>query len=155
MAFAKYLATSLWLEMKHIKKTSPLTILCDGDLGAGKTHFIKQVIKEWLGDDKISITSPTFSLVNIYEKNGIKILHGDFYRLENTHEAVELNLDDYALTHHFLLEWADKAKDYLPQDDLQITLRAKFHTPTDEGRDITLVAHGDFYKKFLTQFSYP
>ncbi len=151
MVFAKKLANNLWQEQKSDSSSYPLALLFHGDLGAGKTHFIKTIIKTWLRDDDLSVVSPTFSLVNTYEKNNIKILHGDFYRIKHPAEAEELNLPDYYLNHHVLLEWPEKIEGWLPKNYLGIHIDIDIDKP--EARKISLNPHGmwyeSWYKKFL------
>ena len=66
------------------------TLLLDGDLGAGKTHFAKG-LAEGLGIDEL-VTSPTFTLHNIYEGGRLTLNHFDFYRVDNP-EDVEMLQD--------------------------------------------------------------
>ena len=65
-----------------------------GEMGAGKTTFIKAVCKS-MGVTG-TITSPTFSLVNEYKTdNGMTIYHFDFYRIENIEEVYDFGYEDY------------------------------------------------------------
>ncbi|MBF0492905.1 MAG: tRNA (adenosine(37)-N6)-threonylcarbamoyltransferase complex ATPase subunit type 1 TsaE [Deltaproteobacteria bacterium] len=78
-----------------------------GDLGAGKTHFVKGMAQA-LGINEEEVTSPTFSLMQIYA--GAKTLvHLDLYRLENLAQLQELGFEDYLQTENIVVvEWADK-----------------------------------------------
>lgn len=84
-----------------------------GDLGAGKTHFVKG-LAEGLGA-AATVTSPTFTLVHEYASGRLPLYHLDFYRLESADEALNLGLDEYldgdGLT---VIEWADKFPMLLP-----------------------------------------
>ena len=63
------------------------TLLFYGEMGAGKTTLIKEIVKQ-LGVEE-TVSSPTFSLVNAYENmKGQRIYHFDFYRIENEEESV-------------------------------------------------------------------
>lgn len=64
-----------------------------GDLGAGKTHFVKGFVKG-LGSDEL-VTSPTFTLLNVYEKGRIPVYHFDLYRLSSKEEGEELGFNEY------------------------------------------------------------
>ncbi|MDR3293805.1 MAG: tRNA (adenosine(37)-N6)-threonylcarbamoyltransferase complex ATPase subunit type 1 TsaE [Clostridiales bacterium] len=68
-------------------------LLLSGDLGAGKTHFVKGVA-EGLGI-KERIVSPTFTIMNVYESGAIPLYHLDMYRVENEDELFETGLLDY------------------------------------------------------------
>ena len=64
-----------------------------GDLGAGKTHFVKGFVKG-LGSDEL-VTSPTFTLLNVYEKGKVPVYHFDMYRLSSKEEGEELGFNEY------------------------------------------------------------
>ena len=86
-----------------------------GDLGAGKTHFVKGVVQGAGLPDGRDATSPTFTLVHEYTGGRLPVFHFDFYRLRSAADALELDLDEYlsagGLT---LIEWADKFPGLLP-----------------------------------------
>lgn len=79
-----------------------------GDLGSGKTTFVKHFAK-LLGFDG-NVQSPTFILHREYGQN---IDHIDLYRLENQSELSELRLNEISKDHYIFIEWADKFMDYL------------------------------------------
>lgn len=68
-------------------------LLLVGDLGAGKTHFVKGLVKGVGGKDLV--TSPTFTILNTYESGSVIINHFDMYRLSNMEEALELGFQEY------------------------------------------------------------
>lgn len=86
--------------------------LC-GDLGAGKTHFVKGLC---LGlDCDAEVTSPTFTLLHEYRGGRLPIFHFDMYRLDSAEEALALGFDDYLEARGVcVLEWADKFPELLP-----------------------------------------
>ena len=86
-------------------------VLLNGDLGAGKTAFVKGVA-EYFG--LYGITSPTYSYLNVY---GDKIYHFDFYRLSSGEDALALGLTDYFGGDNIcLIEWGENVKDVLPEN---------------------------------------
>ena len=76
---------------KSIKE--PTIILLKGDLGAGKTHFVKGFAKGM--KSKAQVTSPTFTIMNMYEGGRMPIYHFDMYRLNSKDEALEAGLEEY------------------------------------------------------------
>lgn len=99
-------------------------IRLEGDLGAGKSHFARALIRTRLGDPMAEVPSPTFTLVQSYEDaGGTAIWHADLYRLSAPEELDELGLDDALADAITLVEWPDRA-DNLPDDALEIRLIA-------------------------------
>jgi tRNA threonylcarbamoyladenosine biosynthesis protein TsaE len=91
--------TYIVYELKELTK-SPAMILLEGPLGAGKTTFVQEFIGP--GQD---ILSPTYSILSETKA----LLHGDFYRLENEEEIVQLELSVYLENKsYFMAEWGRK-----------------------------------------------
>ena len=90
-------------------------VLFEGELGAGKTSFIKVLVKEMGSSDEVS--SPTFSIVNEYELPKAKVFHFDLYRINNAEEALDFGIDEYLESGNFcFIEWPEKITDFLPDD---------------------------------------
>jgi tRNA threonylcarbamoyladenosine biosynthesis protein TsaE len=93
-----------------------------GDMGAGKTTFIKALC-DCLGTNE-PVTSPTFSIVNEYEGKGTRIYHFDFYRLKNQTEALDLGYEEYFYSGNYcFIEWPEKIADLLPPHYIRIDIR--------------------------------
>lgn len=90
-------------------------VLFEGDLGAGKTTFIKTLTKELGSTDDVS--SPTFSIVNEYEIPAGKIYHFDLYRIQSEDEALDFGMEEYLDSGNYcFIEWPDIIKDLLSEE---------------------------------------
>ena len=97
---------------KYIKVPAGTVLCLVGDLGVGKTEFVRQLVAMLLGKG-VEVSSPTFSLVNVYGENG-EIWHADMYRIEEEREFLELALDEGLEDRITLIEWADKVHKFIP-----------------------------------------
>lgn len=97
-------------------------ILFNGEMGVGKTTFIKALSKQFGVAEETS--SPTFSLVNEYAINSQeKIYHFDVYRLNSEEEALDMGIEDYLYSGNWcFIEWAEKIPNLIPQKHSQITI---------------------------------
>ena len=96
-------------------------LLLRGELGAGKTHFVKGLAKG-LGIDEV-ITSPTFALHNSYQGR-LTLNHFDFYRIDDSEEVAILGLDEFFYDKHAVaaIEWSENVKDLLPKNCIDVTI---------------------------------
>ena len=96
-------------------------IAITGDLGTGKTFFVKSVAK-YFGINEI--TSPTFSIVNTYNEK-IKIYHFDFYRIKKEVELYDIGFDEYINDQSAIvfIEWAEMFEELLPNDIYRIKIK--------------------------------
>ncbi|MEO8044540.1 MAG: tRNA (adenosine(37)-N6)-threonylcarbamoyltransferase complex ATPase subunit type 1 TsaE [Spartobacteria bacterium] len=84
-----------------------------GDLGAGKTHFVKGLLEGLENEEQA--TSPTFTLVHEYRSGRLPVFHFDFYRINQAPELVELGFDEYLEEGGVaVIEWANRFADALP-----------------------------------------
>ncbi|MEY8292291.1 tRNA (adenosine(37)-N6)-threonylcarbamoyltransferase complex ATPase subunit type 1 TsaE [Carnobacteriaceae bacterium 52-44] len=124
-----------------------MTILLEGDLGAGKTTFTKGV-GEGLGVKRI-IKSPTYTIVREYQDGKYPLYHVDLYRLTQN-EVPELGLDEYFEGEGIsVVEWPSVAPEDLPEHRLEIELAPAVEAP--EKRTITVQAVGKDYEKLVEQ----
>ncbi|MEQ8577233.1 MAG: tRNA (adenosine(37)-N6)-threonylcarbamoyltransferase complex ATPase subunit type 1 TsaE [Balneola sp.] len=123
-------------ESKSVKETIQLgrnfaekltigDIVClEGDLGAGKTHFVKGVAS-YFGIDQEKVNSPTFTLINEYSGE-IPLYHFDCYRLNSIQEALEIGVEEYLYGAGVsIIEWPSKIQELIPEEAIQIEIKHK------------------------------
>ena len=115
-------AENLMREILQSKDALPCVFELVGDVGAGKTTFTKGLARGLEITEEI--TSPTFTISKVYENlHGQKLVHYDFYRLENPGIMVEdlfENLQDpHTVT---VIEWADTVSEILPANHLRLEI---------------------------------
>ena len=100
---------------KFLKKIKPgCSIFLYGEIGVGKTTFIRYLINKFQKINKLEITevtSPTFNLLNEYQINKFKINHYDLFRLKSVEETKNLNLFDDSKNTINLIEWPQMVKE--------------------------------------------
>ncbi|MDU1905249.1 MAG: tRNA (adenosine(37)-N6)-threonylcarbamoyltransferase complex ATPase subunit type 1 TsaE [Dysgonomonas sp.] len=98
-----------------------------GEMGAGKTTFIKAICEK-LGVEDV-INSPTFAIVNEYRANsGELIYHFDFYRIKDENEALDFGYEDYFYSGSLcFIEWPEKIPSLLPTDTVHVTIKETEH----------------------------
>ena len=119
----------------------PNMVIClDGELGCGKTVFVKGFAKSLGIED--NITSPTFNIIKEYNSGELPLYHMDVYRLED-------NYSDIGITDYFnkggvtIIEWSDIIKHYLPEERLDII----FKFVDENTRVLTIIPHGTRYEE--------
>ena len=107
-------------------------LLLFGDLGAGKTVFVRG-LAEALGVDRDQVSSPTFTLMQEYRGGRLPLFHVDLYRLNDPREIDELGLDDIASDGVLAIEWAEKMRQPPPT-----AIRVSLEHTGDVDRTITI-----------------
>lgn len=112
------IAAKGFIEKMHKKKVFAFY----GEMGAGKTTFIKAICNA-MGVTE-TVTSPTFALVNEYEKSdGNPIYHFDFYRIKNIEEVYDFGYEDYFYSGNIcFIEWPELIETILPEDVVKVQI---------------------------------
>jgi len=135
--------------MRLAKFCRPGDVIClEGELGTGKTCLVRG-LGRGLGVTE-PITSPTFIMINEHRVPGshLRFYHIDLYRLQSPQEALALGIEEYLYGRGICtIEWAERAREVLPQEHLWITLR---HV-SENKRGLTMAATGARYQELLGQ----
>jgi tRNA threonylcarbamoyladenosine biosynthesis protein TsaE len=124
--------------------TSPLVLTFSGELGAGKTTFIRAMLRA-LGITT-AIKSPTFSLVESYQCQNWQIHHFDLYRIHNEAELEYIGFRDYFLDGSLCcLEWPERASNSLANVDLNFAFAI-----AKNGRLLTIQAASSTGERILS-----
>jgi tRNA threonylcarbamoyladenosine biosynthesis protein TsaE len=98
-----------------------------GDLGSGKTLFVKGVVAG-LGSSA-DVTSPTFTILHEYRGGRLPVYHFDLFRVENQQALSRLGLDDYFFRDGIsVIEWADRFPEFVPEQARWIFFEIKSET---------------------------
>ena len=120
------------------EKFPGMVICLNGELGSGKTVFVKGFASA-LGIDE-NITSPTFNLIKEYNNGELPLFHMDAYRLDDDVESTGLN-DYFNSDGILIIEWADMIEKYLPNERLDIY----FKVVDENTRLLVFKPHGAKY----------
>ena len=122
-------------------------VLLRGPMGAGKSELARG-IADGLGITE-TVTSPSFTILNVYESGRLPLYHFDWYRLESAEELYELGMDEYLGGGGIAaVEWPEQCPEAVPDEFLEIVLEPL----GEEERRITLRSAGGFRElKDLTE----
>ena len=116
------------------KLTPGAVVAFSGDLGAGKTAFVRGMARG-LGITE-RVTSPTFTIVNEYEGGRLPLFHFDMYRLGSSDELFDIGWEDYLVRGGVCaVEWSENVSDALEGDCIRVDIRRGTH---DNQRLITI-----------------
>ena len=124
------------------------TVVLTGDLGSGKTKLTEGILTYYKLEEEIS--SPTFTIVNEYIKDDIKIFHFDVYRLEDSSEFYAIGGDEYFEKGICIIEWGELIQDALPQEYLHIKFERDNNN--ENSRIINIISNGNKYDCLLNKF---
>lgn len=112
------------LGAKFARGCKPGDIIClEGELGAGKTHFVKGMA-EGLGIDHSEVRSPTFTLIHEYAGE-IPLYHFDCYRMDSPREALEIGAEEYFYGAGVsVIEWPERITSLIPPEAVWISIEA-------------------------------
>lgn len=120
------------------------TVIFNGDLGAGKTHFIKGICKYFSVEEEA--TSPTFTIINIYngyfDHSDIEIAHIDLYRIEDPAEFRNIGFSEYLFDDSIikLIEWPQRAETLL-EGNVDFSVDIKLNNEIENAREIVISAY--------------
>lgn len=115
-------------------------VALDGDLGAGKTHFVQGIARGLEIEEPV--TSPTFNIINEYRSGVLPLFHVDLYRLEQPEDLEDIGffeLVDETSEGASFVEWAGKFEDEMPEDHLSIQITVM---PGENTRELRVLANG-------------
>ena len=124
------------------EKFPGMVICLDGELGSGKTVFVKGFAKSLSISE--NITSPTFNIVKEYESGEMRLNHMDVYRLEESDATIAFN-DYFTSDSVTIIEWSEMINDKLPDERLEI----KFKVIDENTRVIILKPYGQKYEDLV------
>lgn len=122
-------------------------VVLSGDLGSGKTKFTEGFLSYFGLEDEIS--SPTFTIVNEYQKDTTNIYHFDVYRLSSSDEFYAIGGEQYFEDGICIIEWGEQIKDILPKEYLHITFERDFEN--ESKRILNIQAYGEKYEQLIKE----
>ena len=118
-------------------------LLLSGEIGSGKTFFSRGVIQEMMsnqGFEEVEVPSPTFTIIQTYDSLVPSVYHLDLYRLSDSDEIIDLDLDDILRTGICLIEWPIKMGRFVPERNVSISFN--YTKKTNDRRIISIQFNG-------------
>lgn len=124
-------------------------IALTGELGSGKTQFVRGVATGLGIDGTVPVTSPTFTLLNEYRQGRLTLYHFDLYRLSGGDDAAELGFDEYFHGSGVcLVEWAERLGADLPAERIDIL----FEYSGETERRIVFIPRSSIHEALLKKY---
>jgi tRNA threonylcarbamoyl adenosine modification protein YjeE len=115
-------ATAVFASQLAARLSAGDVVLLEGELGAGKTTFVRHVLRALGLPDDVPVTSPTFALVQDYTAR-LPVVHADLYRLDAPHQLDDLGLDELLGGEAIaFVEWGARFGDAIVRRDVEIRL---------------------------------
>lgn len=140
----KYISCSIFetqeIAEKLIGKSSNVKtpfIALYGDLGAGKTAFVKGIINHFSSD--VIVTSPTYNIVNKYTFDNTDLYHFDMYRITDEEDLYSVGFYDYLDEGIIVTEWSENVPYAIPKNAIKVTINKLF----DETKREIIVEYPD------------
>ena len=111
--------------LEILRQSEPYRVFAfDGQMGAGKTTFIKKLCEEMGTTDVVN--SPTFAIVNVYDVEQPykgEVYHFDCYRLKDIREAMDFGAEEYLYSGNYcFIEWPEMIEPLLPEDTIWVRI---------------------------------
>ena len=140
---------------KFYNKNKGLVVFLYGDLGAGKTTFVRAFLQSF--DLQIKVKSPTYTLVEPYSilvkdfenvniNKQLSVYHFDLYRLIDSLELYDIGIEEYLSKGVSFIEWPNKGEEVLPDPDIEI----KIEHAGDE-REVSIFSHQPLYQEQINK----
>ncbi|MHA1559000.1 MAG: tRNA (adenosine(37)-N6)-threonylcarbamoyltransferase complex ATPase subunit type 1 TsaE [Alphaproteobacteria bacterium] len=100
--------------------TKPCCVALYGDIGAGKTTFVRAFIRHITKNDNLIVRSPTFTIIQEYITKSFHIWHCDLYRISFIDEIKEIGILEALHSYLCFIEWPDRLDEYLPTNRINI-----------------------------------
>ena len=114
-------------------------LLLQGNLGAGKSELTRGIARGLGVTD--TVTSPSFTILNVYEDGRVPLYHFDWYRLQSAEELYEMGMDEYLGGDGVaVVEWPSQCPEAIPEDCLEVAIEPL----GDTDRRLTLTPRGAF-----------
>ena len=117
-----------------LEKGKPHFIALYGDLGVGKTAFVRGFASVVAPDARVK--SPTYTVVNRYNSDSLPLYHLDVYRIEDEDELYSIGFDDYVNSGICVVEWSENIPYSIPSDAIKVLIEKEGENL--EGRKITI-----------------
>ena len=118
---------------KRLNGERPEIIAMFGDLGVGKTAFVRGLATVLAPDTRIK--SPTYTIVNEHKGAKIPLYHFDMYRIEDEDELYSIGFFDYVQKGICVIEWSENIEEFIPRDAYRVTIE---RTENENERIITI-----------------